>query len=259
MQTKVVLVMILTLVAAGCGGRQVAPPPPAPDNAPEILIPATSFVMGVEGDGRCSPPHTVKLDAFYIERHEVTNAQYLAFCQATDRNLPEFWGMDRYHSGPKWPQHPVIGVSWGAARDYAEWAGKRLPTEAEYEYAARGGVTGQKFYWGDKADPAHANYGQSGHKAPVAVESYPPNGFGLFDMVGNVHEWVIDRFDAGYYAVSPAENPQGPEKGGLRVIRGGGWHTGPGCIPQHARYALPSGWVDFSVGFRCARDAADKD
>jgi sulfatase modifying factor 1 len=261
-QVMSLLVFALALAAAGCGGAGMARPdrPAAPpDPTPEILIPAGEFVMGIEGEGSSSPAHTVYLDAVYLDRHEVTNSQYLAFCQATDRKLPEFWGMDRYHSGPDWPRHPVVGVSWADAGDYAKWIGKRLPSEAEFERAARGGVDGKKFYWGDEVDASHTNYAKSEHQAPVEVESYPPNGFGLHDMSGNVAEWVIDRYDAGYYAISPAENPLGPEKGRFRVIRGGGWHTGPGCTPLHFRNGLPANWVDIAVGFRCARDAEDLD
>jgi formylglycine-generating enzyme required for sulfatase activity len=100
-----------------------------------------------------------------------------------------------------------------------------------------------------------ANYTRARKDGPVPVGSYAPNGYGLHDMVGNVQEWVADRYDAGYYAVSPAEDPRGPEKGGYRVVRGGGWYSGPMCLGVAVRYALPSGWCDFNVGFRCARDA----
>ena len=255
--------LAILLISAGCGAVKTATE--APDTpasvapAPEVLIPAAEFVLGVEGDGPSSPPHPVKLNAYYIDRHEVTNARYLAFCEATGHNLPEFWGMDRYRSGPRWPDHPVTGVSWWDARSYAEWAGKRLPTEAEFEYAARGGLFGQNFYWGDEPDTAHANYAKSEHQAPVAVESYAPNPFGLHDMAGNVSEWVSDRYNAEYFAAAPLENPRGPEKGRFRVIRGGGWHTGPGCMAQHFRNGLPSNWVDIATGFRCARDVVDQD
>lgn len=253
------LICVLALTAAGCGSTRSAPglpvaTAPAVEPTPEILIPAGEFVMGIEGEGSTSPPHTVRLDAFYLDRHEVTNAQYHAFCTSTERKLPEFWGMARYRSGPDWPRHPVVGVSWADARDYAKWVGKRLPSEAEFERAARGGVDGKNFYWGDEVDPQYTNYAKSEHQAPVEVESFPPNGFGLHDLSGNVSEWVIDRYDAGYYAVSPEENPLGPEKGRFRVIRGGGWHTGPGCTTLHFRNGLPSNWVDIAVGFRCARD-----
>jgi len=251
---RAVLIIVLALAAAGCGGaRKTETPAAPPAPTPESLIPAGEFVMGAEDARSASPPHTVRIDSFHLDRHEVTNAQYQAFCQATERKFPEFWGMDRYRSGPDWPNHPVVGVNWRDAKDYADWIGKRLPSEAEFEYAARAGTV-TKFYWGEEPDPAQTNYAKSEHQAPVAVESYPPNGFGLHDMSGNVSEWVIDRYDGGYYAESPTENPLGPAEGRFRVIRGGGWHTGPGCTPVWFRNALPPNWVDFAVGFRCARD-----
>jgi len=218
----------------------------------EILIPAGAFLMGQPGSEGDCPAHEVSLDAFYLDKYEVTNGQYLEFCRQTDRALPEFWGQDRYRATEDYLDHPVIGVSWRDAQAYAAWAGKRLPTEAEFEYAARAGSTGS-FAWGDELFPANCNYAKSGYGAPVAVGSYPPNAFGLHDMAGNVAEWVGDRYDYDYYRHAPALNPQGPDRGRFRVIRGGGWHTGPGCMRIYWRNALPNNWVDFSVGFRCAR------
>jgi formylglycine-generating enzyme required for sulfatase activity len=139
---------------------------------------------------------------------------------------------------------------------YAEWCGKRLPTEAEWEYAARGGLAAARFPHGDTLEPSHGNYSQSGHGGPIAVGSYPPNGYGLHDMQGNVVEWVADTYDPGYYAVSPKENPEGPEAGRYKVIRGGGWHSGVSCNQVFWRHALPLSWVDFNVGFRCVLDTA---
>jgi formylglycine-generating enzyme required for sulfatase activity len=191
---------------------------------------------------------------FQLDRYEVTNAQYLAFCEITEHKLPEFWGMDQYHSGPKYPNHPVIGVSWNDARDYASWTGKRLPTEAEWEYAARGGLDGKKYPQGDRLSSAYGNYVESDLGGPVEVGSYPANGYGLYDMMGNVLEWVHDRYAADYYDQSPSENPHGPENGRFRVVRGAGWHSGPGCTMVYYRNALPSNWVDFAVGFRCVKD-----
>ncbi len=220
-----------------------------------ILIPAGEFLMGAEGGGDDSPVHKVSLDAFYLDKHPVTNHQYHAYCQETGWRLPEFWGMAMYRSGPEFPNHPVVGVSWSDARAYAEWAGRRLPTEAEWEYAARGGLVGQAFPHGESIDPSVANYRWSGIGAPVPVGSYPANGFGLHDMCGNVVEWVADVYSADYYESSPPENPPGPRRGKFRVIRGGGWHSGPSCCRVHFRNALPANWKDFAVGFRCARDA----
>ena len=220
-----------------------------------VLIPAGEFVMGVEGTGDHSPAHTVRLGSFHLDRYEVTNAEYQDFCEATGRDLPVFWGSDSLRSGPRYPDHPVVMVSRRDAQDYAAWHHKRLPTEAEWECAARGGVAGRMYVGGDELDPSQVNFTRSGQRGPVPVGSYAPNGYGLHDMAGNVQEWVADRYAADYYRASPAVNPPGPETGRLGVIRGGGWYTGPGCMGVGYRIALPANWVDLNVGFRCARDA----
>jgi iron(II)-dependent oxidoreductase len=229
-----------------------------------VLVPGGEFVMGKDDeDGAAadySPAHIVRVDAFYLDRYEVTNAQYLEYCVQTGARLPEFWGMEEFRSGPDFPNHPVVGISSSEAREYAEWAGKRLPSEAEWECAARGGLVGAKYPHGDELEPAVANYWswpelRSTAHGLIPVGNYPPNGYGLHDMAGNVAEWVADAYDADYYERSPAENPRGPERGRFRVFRGGGWHTGPGCVCVYYRNALPANWRDFNVGFRCARNA----
>ncbi len=219
-----------------------------------VLISGGEFLMGADSEGDHYPVHQVRVDSFYMDRHEVTNAQYLRFCQAAGHRLPEFWGMRGFRCGPNYPNHPVVGVSWRDAAGYAAWCGKRLPTEAEWEYAARGGLAGMDFPNGESLDPSDGNYNKSGKGGPVAVGSYRANGFGLHDMQGNVVEWVADFYDAAYYASSPAVNPQGPEHGRFRVIRGGGWHSGASCNKVSYRNALPPNWVDFNVGFRCVKD-----
>jgi len=226
-----------------------------PDDS--VLIPGGAFIMGTETEEGDNPAHEVTVDSFYLDRHEVTNAQYAVFCEDTDRGFPAFWSMDGFRSGPEFPDHPVVGVSWSDAKAYAEWCGKRLPTEAEWERAARGGRPGLKYAHGDEPDTAQANFARSGLKGPVPVGSYSANGYDLFDMTGNVTEWVLDRYDPDYYQTGPPRNPQGPEKGRFRVIRGGGWHTGPGCCSVYFRNGLPSNWLDWNVGFRCARDGAE--
>ena len=218
-----------------------------------VPIPAGEFIMGIEGDGDSSPAHQVRLDSFSIGKHEVTNAQYEKFCTETDRDLPFFWGKEDFRCGPDFPDHPVVSVTWSDAKAYAEWKGMRLPTEAEWECAARGGLVGMNYPNADEIEPAMANYWKSEGTEPVG--SYPPNGLNLHDMAGNALEWVSDKYDMDYYQSSPVENPLGPEKGKFRVVRGGGWHTGPGCIKVHYRNGLKSNWADFNVGFRCAKDA----
>jgi len=218
------------------------------------LIPSGEFLMGSDSEGDHNPVHKVYIDTFYMDKYEVTNTKYLKFCKAKGHKLPEFWNMEGFRCGLDYPNHPVVGVSWHDAVEYAGWCGKRLPTEAEWEYAARGGLAGMSYPNSETLDPSYGNYTKSEKRGSVAVGSYPPNGFGLYDMQGNVVEWVLDFYDRNYYSSSPSANPQGPSSGKFRVIRGGGWHSGPGCNTVYCRNALPPSWVDFNVGFRCAKD-----
>ena len=238
------------LVAPQAGSREVER---------VLLIPGGEFVMGEDSGWDYAPTHRVRVDAFYIDAFEVTNAEYLAFCEATGRKLPEFWGEERFRSGPDYPDHPVTGVNWHDAVAYAEWKGGRLPTEAEWEYAARGGLSGMPYPHGDELSPEVGNYSKSELGGPVPVGSYAPNGLGMYDALGNVCEWVHDTYHPDYYKESPADNPRGPAEGYMRVIRGGGWHTGPGCVWVFHRNALRSNWLDFNVGFRCAWDRPPAD
>jgi iron(II)-dependent oxidoreductase len=222
-----------------------------------ILIPGGEFIMGDEsltGEGFIDNwAHKVYVDSFYIDKFEVTNAQYKEFCDATGRNLPEFWNMDVFNSGPAFPDYPVTGITWADVAAYAKWKGFRLPTEAEWEFAARGGLAGKKYPLGDEMDSSQANYYPTqGHTLPVG--SFPPNGYGLYDMAGNVVEWVYDFYSEDYFRESPYKNPTGPIYGKRRVIRGGGWRSGKSCNSVHFRQSLRPYWVDFNVGFRCARD-----
>ena len=220
-----------------------------------VVIPGGTFVMGAEVEDDHQPPHEVTVVSFVMDVHEVTNTEYAEFCREVGRNDPEFWGIDELRSGPDFPEHPVVGVTWRDTNDYCEWRGMRLPTEAEWEYAARGGLEENKWPWGDEIDPEKANYNPSDGLMPVG--SYPPNAFGLHDMAGNTSEWVADFYDPDYYAESTAENPTGPEKGKYRSVRGGGWHSGPYCTRVYRRLGLLAYWVDIAVGFRCAGDASE--
>ena len=189
------------------------------------LIPAGEFQMGsndVEGDKIEQPVHTVYVDAFYMDIHEVTNAQYKKFIDANpqwqkghwwqtnrikrrfhNRNYLKDWDGNNYPDGKG--DHPVK-VSWYAAMAYAQWASKRLPTEAEWEKAARGGLVGKKYPWGDSIDPNKANYGGIiGDTTPVGT--YPANGYGLYDMTGNAFEWCLDEYNSDFYTRSPHQNP----------------------------------------------------
>ncbi|MFX1599843.1 MAG: formylglycine-generating enzyme family protein, partial [Promethearchaeota archaeon] len=223
-----------------------------------VHIPGGDFIMGKDSDHEAdfSPAHKVSVNSFYIDKHEVTNAEYYEFCQKTGHRLPEFWGNAIFRSGLDFPRHPVVGVSWSDAKEYAIWVGKRLPTEAEWEFAARGGLIDNEFPTGNEwIIPLRRNtLGEGWENLIVEVESYDSNAYGLFDISCNVWEWVWDKYNEEYYNISPYNNPTGPEKGTLRVIRGGSWHSGITCKKVYYRKGLPSNWVDFAVGFRCAKD-----
>lgn len=254
-------ILAMSFLAAGLVGFEPFPGGPAPVSGAEplpgmVLIPAGEFQMGKEGGSDNGPIHAVSVNAFYLDTHEVTNAEYGTFCQATEHRWPKFWGMAEFHCGSEFPNHPVVGVSLYDATAYAEWAGKRIPSEAEWEYAARGGLVGQPYPHGAELDREHVNYKSEGAQP---VGNYPANGYGLYDMSGNVVEWVTDYYDADYYENSPRNNPAGPEKGKFCVIRGGGWYSGPGCVSVDHRNALLPNWVDFNLGFRCAKDVDGSD
>ena len=201
------------------------------DGKEMVLIPVGSFEMGdhfSEGEEDERPVHTVALDAFYMDTHEVTVGQFKQFVNQTGYSYDTWNDVAKYSPGD---DYPMIYVNWNDATAYAEWAGKRLPTEAEWEYAARGGLVGQRYVWGDDEKLArdYANYewveGKDKWELCSPVGSFKPNGYGLYDMAGNVLEWCADRYDGNYYTNSPANNPQGREDSiyKYRVLRGGSW------------------------------------
>jgi len=223
------------------------------DNAPMALIPAGTFSMG----------RVVYVSGFYIDRYEVTNSQYKRFMDATGQKAPKHWDDSNFNA----PDHPVVGVNWYDAVAYATWAGKRLPTEAEWEWAARGGLVGQKYSWGNNepdgrqcnfadrnTDYSWSNkYADDGYKYTSPVGSFPPNGYGLYDMIGNVDEWCSDWY--GWYSSSQQYNPTGPSSGTYRILRGSAWRSRPEDVGVAARYyftPLPS---HDSTGFRCVLTA----
>lgn len=244
------LLLFLVLALAACGNTVAVTPDEAARLDGEVAtIPGGWFEMGSSwGRANETPIHDVWLGEFAIDRYEVTVAQYRAFVAATGHRLPGDWeGLTPAQPG----NLPVTYVSWPDAAAYCAWVGKRLPTEAEWEKAARGD-DGRRYPWGDEWDPGRAAVALA--HGPVPVGSYPEGAspYGVLDMAGNVHEWVADYHDAGYYAASPAENPAGPDNHRNRVLRGGSWSSPPGWATTTFRDSSHSDAGDDRFGFRCA-------
>ena len=315
--------------AGGAGPTAAQDQAPPPGDAPEgmVWIPGGTFAMGAaDGHYDEQPVHDVTLTGFWIDAHEVTNAQFAAFVEATgyvtiaerkpsaadfpgglSEDLapgalifappPQAVGLDDYAQWWEWrdgacwrhptgpgsdldglDRHPVVHVAYDDAVAYAAWAGKRLPTEAEWEYAARGGLAGRRYTWGDEQTPGEVwqaniwqgrfpvrNSGADGFIATAPVGSFPKNGYGLSDMSGNVWEWVADWYRPSYYERSPARDPKGPDDSfdphepGMpkRVLRGGSFL----CSDEYCTGYRPSARMKSSpdtglshTGFRCVRD-----
>jgi formylglycine-generating enzyme required for sulfatase activity len=223
-----------------------------------VYVPAGEFKMGSMESEPCAhldefPQHVVYLDSFWIDQTEVTNAQYQQCVEAGLCSPPVCdWGESTYDDTTR-GDHPVTCVNWDEARTYCEWAGGRLPIEAQWEKAARG--TDERGYpWGNEFDENRCNSGESGIGETTPVKSYSPEGdspYGAADMAGNAYEWVIDWYDIGYYANSPSENPAGPRGGKGRGLRGGHWY-GDHCNARtsYRYYDVPHGRSN-GVGFRC--------
>jgi len=225
-------------------------------------IPAGKFTMGGDdGDRDERPAQEIHVDAFYIDRTEVTNREYQKFIDATGHrvplaamkvHLPCEWVDGRYPEGRG--DHPVVLVSWEDAIAYALWAGKRLPTEAEWEKAARG-TDGRKYPWGNEWDPARCNSSHSDTRDTTPVGSYPSGAspYGCLDMAGNLQEWCLDIYQKFYYPVMPAFNPQGPEDGVCMVVRDGSWGHRDVRSANRTRIIPPHRLT--TIGFRCALSA----
>jgi formylglycine-generating enzyme required for sulfatase activity len=242
-----------------------------------VFVPAGQFTMGsaTDDDGVFeTPAHVVNVDAFWIDQTEVTNGEYAACVKAGACDPPystASFSRPSYYDNPDFASYPVIQVDWNSAAAYCQWAGRRLPTEAEWEKAARG-TDGRIYPWGDSwdvataprlnfsdaSDPlsaAHADV-NDGYGDTSPVGSYP-NGaspYGALDMAGNVWEWVNDFYGANYYSQSPADNPQGPNGGPGRVIRGGSLDGDMTRVRTAKRVWLPPASTGDDIGFRCARD-----
>ena len=254
----------------------------ANNEQPVNLRDPLSFLHGIQWAANDEQPvHTVYLDAFFMDEHEVTNFEYQQFVRANpswqkdkidkrfyDRDYLKDWQGNAYPSGKT--RHPVVHVSWYAAMAYAQWMGKRLPTEAEWEYAARGGLAGKRYPWGDEFDRDKLHIGQRGVNTPITgdtakVGQYPPNGYGLYDMSGNVWEWCLDEYDEDFYATSPRENPLSGANSmdwiinnftdveSERVLRGGSWFDFGLELRVHSRSGKKPLKAYFDTGFRCVR------
>jgi len=248
-------------------------------------IPAGEFIMGSdEGDDDERPLHKAYLDEFWIGTRPVTNAEYAHFVRETGHAPPRIAALPlmistaleeefRTLAGPYvWPlpqgkeQHPVTLVGFDDALAYCAWLSSktgrriRLPSEAEWEKAARGGLQGKRYPWGDEFNSGAAHFlphgaEKAGH-GTAAVGNYPPNAFQLFDMAGNVWEWVSDWYVSNYYARAHYLNPQGPETGLMRLVRGGSWVNGDEHYLRCAyRHKVPPDTYGYSIGFRIAYSA----
>jgi formylglycine-generating enzyme required for sulfatase activity len=218
-------------------------------------VPSGSFLMGSDaGQDDERPVHRVHVDAFEMSRYPVTRREYAAFLSATGHATPRDWD-DPAFAGD---DLPVIGVSWHDASAYCAWrastgSAERLPTEAEWERAARGGVDGTAYPWGDEIASWIPDGGRGPLAAPWPVTLGVPNNFGLYGIAANVHEWCADWHDRGYYAASPAANPPGPASGVRRVSRGGSWRHAITISRSAARSKLDPGYRYTDYGFRTAR------
>ena len=221
-----------------------------------VFIPEGSFTMGSDAYEDESPSHEVYLDAFYIDKYEVTDAGYEIFWRSTGHRPPLTWGKPGFNL----PEQPVTGVSWEDAADYAAWAGKRLPTEAEWEKAARG-TDNRRYPWGDQwSDVKCQASGKDPLSGPAPVGSHPEgvSPFGCHDMAGNVWEWCADWFSTDYYDQSDEKNPKGPPDGSRHVLRGGGWESRPNKVRTTFRQGgCPDGGYR-CAGFRCVKDTTDQ-
>jgi formylglycine-generating enzyme required for sulfatase activity len=249
------------------------------DGAAMVFVPAGVFTMGSDdlGDDE-QPVHQVFLDGFWLDQYEVTNGQFARFVADTGYQTgAEAAGWGWVHGGDEWVEmsgadwqhprgpnsdiadktdHPVVLVNWQDADAYCRWAGKQLPTEAQWEKAARGpGDAVPRYAWGNSFDPQKANIQESSLDDTTPVGAFSPQGdspYGAADMTGNVWEWVADWYGSGYYGVSPAENPSGPDGGTYKILRGGSWLFDEVYARTAFRYNVSPDYVYDFTGFRCS-------
>jgi sulfatase modifying factor 1 len=224
-------------------------------------IPEGSFLMGSEAGQDCEHPvHRVWIDVFLLATTQVTNAEYDRYLCATSSLPPPFWSDAKFNH----PEQPVAGVSWHEAMRYCEWLTMqtkrvyRLPTEAEWERAARGGLKQKLFPWGDDPPQSLPGYATRWQNGPEPVARYAPNSFGLYDIGDNVHEWCSDWYDPNYYADSPERNPRGPQRSPFKPARkssrGGSWRHHIKVARCSARSSIPPEFQYADYGFRVACD-----
>ncbi len=224
-----------------------------------VQIPAAWFLMGSATGQDCERPvHRVWVDGFLLAATQVTNAEYERFLRATSTQAPPFWSDPNFNN----PQQTVTGVSWFEAARYCEWLSSqtarayRLPTEAEWELAARGGLEQKEFPWGDAPAQSLPGYATRWQSGPEPVARYAPNAFGLYDICDNVHEWCSDWYDPNFYAVSPDRNPRGPEQSPMKPVRkssrGGSWRHHIKVARCSARSSIPPDFQYADYGFRVA-------
>jgi sulfatase modifying factor 1 len=224
---------------------------------PEMVrIPEGWFWMGCEsGRDDEKPAHRVCVDAFQSAAYQVTNEEYGCFLAATNAAVPLCWTDANFNH----PKMPVVAVSWFEAAAYCDWLSKasgktyRLPTEAEWERAARGGVDGSAYPWGDGTAETIPDYATRWRNGPEPVGMYSPNAYGLYNLGDNVHEWCADWYDADYYERSPERNPRGPATGSRRASRGGSWRHHIKVTRTAARSSIPPELKYADYGFRVAR------
>ena len=226
-----------------------------------IQIPDADFLMGSDKGQDCERPiHRVHVNSFLLAAAQVTNQEYRRFLLSTGATPPPFWNDPNFNN----PQQPVTGVSWHEAARYCEWLSQqkgrnfRLPTEAEWECAARGGLEQKQFSWGDDPPQSLPNYATRWQTGPEPVAQYAPNPFGLYDIGDNVHEWCSDWYDPNYYTISPEQNPHGPEQSLMRPprksSRGGSWRHHIKVARCSARSSIPPEFQYADYGFRVACD-----
>jgi len=262
---RIAAAALLAALLAGCGGGDAPPAPPGPAEreptpGPEgpppagmVLVRGGYFLVGSEqGDPDEAPVRRLAIDGFYIDAREVTNADFARFAAATGYEAEGEW---RRYARPGREAHPVLSVTWTDAAAFAEWAGKRLPTEAEWEAAARGGLEGADYPNGDEVSPDDATYGHLYDTRPATTPagSLEPNGYGIYDMAGNAWEWCSDYYALDAYARVPTLNPAGPERGVSRVLRGGSWNDRAVTLRVSNRLEMTPTIIGPVFGFRCAK------